>query len=697
MVAKESKTKSFIRKLYYVLFFIIALGLIFALYPKKGTFKYEFQRGMPWRHTTLIAPFDFPILKPAEVLEAERDSVMEHYIPYFTLDTAVAISQLTALQNNLNNIFNADSLTVSNEEKEETIAQFVNMYQPVYNNGLLENDIKSYEVLEGKSHIFVIKNNIANRMPVEDIYSLRTAYVEINKKINEYFDEDPAIKNLIRDIKPADFLSANLFFDTNINDQKQKEILSEVSTTRGVIPSGVRIVSEGDMVNSQNYIVLESLRRAYERNRLYGGWASPIVVGQMLLILIIFAGLFLYLQNFNRTVFWKKRNFSMILSVILVMFVLARLVYENNQLDMYLLPVCILPIMIRTFLGARMALYIHIMFVLLLAFLVPNSFEFIFLQIIAGTVAVISLNKLHRRGHLVYTAFFVLLSYVLVFVGFEIMKEGSFLNIQWSELKWFLANAVLLLIAYPLIYIIEKIFGFISDVTLLELADTNNPLLRKLAEIAPGTFQHSMQVANLAEEAIRVIGGNPMLVRAGALYHDIGKIQSSQYFIENLSEGQNPHEKLTHLKSVEKIVGHVTDGVILARKHKLPEPLIDFIKMHHGKGMVKYFYLKYKEDNPGADVKEEDFMYPGPNPDSRETAVVMLADGVEAAARSLNVKNEETLSNIVNQIIDSKVQNKELDNAPITFRDISNIKSLFIEKLKNIYHLRIQYPTEKDK
>lgn len=385
----------------------------------------------------------------------------------------------------------------------------------------------------------------------------------------------------------------------------------------------------------------------------------------------------------------------MILSVLLVILILARLIYQNDQLNMYLLPIIVLPVIIRTFLGARMALYIHIVATLFIGFIVPNGYEYVLMQVVAGTVAVISLSKLHRRGHLVLTAFFVFVSYVLVFLSFELVKENSIYAIHWEQIKWFFGSSVLLLIAYPVIYIIEKVFGFISDVTLMELSDTNNPLLRKLAETAPGTFQHSMQVANMAEEAIRKIGGNPMLVRAGALYHDIGKMQSSQFFIENQSDTRNPHEKLSYKESVGKIISHVTDGVSLAHKHKLPESIIDFIKMHHGKGLVKYFYLKYKEENPDKDINEADFMYPGPNPNSRETTVVMLADSVEAAARSLPGKNAESLKAIVNQIIDSKVQNKELENAPVTFKDIKDIKSVFLEKLRNIYHLRIQYPEEK--
>lgn len=344
--------------------------------------------------------------------------------------------------------------------------------------------------------------------------------------------------------------------------------------------------------------------------------------------------------------------------------------------------------------GARMSIFIHLITILMIGFLAPNSFEFVFIQVIAGIVAVISLNKLHRRGHLVLTAIYVTITYLILFTGFGLIKEGGFRLIEWTNMKWFVINGFLLLIAYPLIFIFEKIFRLVSDVTLMELSDTNHPLLRRMSEEAPGSFQHSMQVANLAEEVIVKIGGNAMLVRTGALYHDVGKIINSQYFIENQVAGQNPHENLTRVESAEIIINHVNEGVILARKYKLPEIIFDFIKTHHGKSIAKYFYLKYKEENPGVEVDVSKFHYPGPNPSSRETAVVMLADVIEATTRSLPEKNEDSVKKVINQIIDQKLQDHELDDTALTFKEISDIKEIFLRKLMNIYHIRIQYPTE---
>jgi putative nucleotidyltransferase with HDIG domain len=664
------------------------------LFPKEAVFRYEFQKGKPWRHETLIAPFDFPILKSKDALESEKDSLTKDYIPYLLLDSDVEQMQLTKLDSDLSNAFRNYGALVDSLDRDSMMLQISSLYQKVYGRGILANSLDYYEVLRDKERLNIVVNSIAHQVDGQDVLSLKSAYLMVNDELKKVAQKDTFLLRIQKYIDLSDYLVANLTYDNDFNDQQLNERIKTLSTTRGVVPAGVRVISEGDLVNGDNFMALESLKQAYERKRSYDGRISTIVIGQMLLIFILFAVLFLYLQNFNRKIFWKKRNFSLIMTTVLASFVLARLIYDNSYINLYLLPVCILPIIIRTFLGARMAIFIHVITMMIIGFLAPNSFEFIFIQTVAGTVAVISLNKLHRRGHLVITALLLVVVYSVTYFSFDLIKEGNIQNVDWSEYKWFALNGLFILAVYPLIYVFEKIFGFISDVTLLELSDTNNPLLRKLAETAPGTFQHSMQVANLAEEAIIKIGGNPMLVRAGALYHDVGKITSSQYFIENQSVGNNPHDQLSKIKSAEKIISHVHQGVVLAKKYNIPDSIIDFIKMHHGRSMAKYFYLKYKEENPGKTVLEEQFMYPGPNPNTRETAVVMLADGIEAASRSLPEKNEDSLKAIINQIIDGKVKSQELDDAPLTFKDIKDIKAIFLEKLKNIYHLRIQYPKE---
>ncbi|MDA3815920.1 MAG: HDIG domain-containing protein [Prolixibacteraceae bacterium] len=694
MGTKNNKLLSLFRKFYFAIFLIATFGVIYFLFPKQGTFKYEFQKGKPWAHETLIASFDFPIQKPNEVIQAEKDSLLSNYVPYFSVFPSVKDNQIGMLENNLEQTFERINVEVDSTEKALLKNKLLGIVDTIYSSGILNNSVDSYTALEDKENINKVEGNRAVKVPVSSVYSIKSAYVELSDSINKLSVSHPLLLDLQENVDFSNFLVSNLNYDEEFNNTKIEELINDLSTTRGAVLTGVRVISEGDLVNNDNYIILQSLKQAYEKNRMYGGWISTIFVGQMILIAGLLAVMVLYLQNFNKKVFWKKRNFSLILTTLLVVVILARLVYENDSLNMYILPVCMLPIIIRTFLGARMAIMIHVITVLIIGFMAPNSFEFVLIQIVAGIVAVVSLSKLHRRGHLIITSLILILTYSILYIGFEIIKEADINNIGWRDLSWFVGNGFLLLIAYPLIYVFEKVFGFLSDVTLVELSDTNHPLLRKLAEVAPGTFQHSMQVANLSEEIILRIGGNPMLVRTGALYHDVGKINSSQYFIENQLVGDNPHDKLSNKKSVEKIVSHVFDGVRLAKKYNIPDTIIDFIKMHHGKSLVKYFYLKQKEQNPDVELKKEDFMYPGPNPTTRETAVVMLSDSIEAASRSLPEKNEESLNKLINQIINSKVDNHELDDAPLTFKDIKVIKAIFLEKMKNIYHVRIQYPSE---
>jgi putative nucleotidyltransferase with HDIG domain len=691
---RKTKLLNLFRKFYYALYLILTFGVIYLLLPKQGTFKYEFQKGRPWAHQTLIAPFDFPVLKPKEVLQAEKDSLMKNYIPYFTMKSGVKDSQLQLLEKNIDESFNVVEVDVDSQSVKQVKAYFTDLVGRFYDRGIIESHVKKYNFLGNEDEINLIQGNRSRKVPASSVYTIKTAYHNLSDSLSAIAVTDSLIMKLLGVVEVGSFLEANVLYDEDYNKTKTEELLSNVSSTRGAVLDGVRIISQGDMVNNDNFIILESLKQAYERNRMHGGWISTSIIGQMILIAALLTILVLYLQNFNRKIFWKKRNFSLILTTILVTVVMARVIFENESLNLYLLPICMLPIIIRTFLGARMAIMIHVITVLIIGFMAPNSFEYVFIQIIAGTVVVVSLSKMHRRGHLIITSFILMATYFVLFLGFEIIKEADFSNIAWRDLIWFVFNGVLLLLTYLLIYVFEKVFGFISDVTLVELSDTNHPLLRKLAEVAPGTFQHSMQVANLAEETILRIGGNPMLVRTGALYHDVGKINSSEFFIENQLEGRNPHDKLSNQGSVDKIVSHVLDGVKLAKKYNLPESIVDFIKMHHGKSLVKYFYLKQKELNPDIELNKNDFMYPGPNPTSRETAVVMLADSIEAASRSLPVKNAESLQKLITQIIDSKIENNELEDAPLTFKDIKEIKTIFLEKMKNIYHVRIQYPSD---
>jgi len=665
--------------------------MIYVLLPKQGKFKYEFLKGSPWRHENLIAPFDFPILKSKEVYDAEKDSLLKQYAPYFTLDLSIESASSGSLEKDLESLSEYQNLN-DLRARENIKKKIKDIYSEIYSKGILDNSVETYEALKKNDKLNIVSDNYAALKNSADIFTLKNAYLEIENKIGSYSESNPSFKKIIERIDVNKYLEPNLKYDGGLSETHLKDMEESLSKTRGVVPAGIRIISQGDIVSSENYQILESLKYAFEKNKSYGGWFSLNILGNMLIIFILLLVLVLYLRNFNEKLFWRKRNFTLIFFTMLLMFVLARILYNDDYWSFYILPVCILPIVIRTFLGTKPSIPVHVITVLIIGFLAPNSFEYVLIQVVTGIVAVVSLYRLHRRGHLVISAFYITFCYLILFFGFELAKEGRIENVEWSQLKWFIGNGILILITYPLIFIYEKVFGFISDVTLMELSDTNHPLLRKLAEEAPGTFQHSMQVANLAEAAVLKVGGNPMLVRTGALYHDVGKILNSNYFIENQMAGQNPHEKMSYEKSAGKIIDHVKEGVIFANKHKIPAAIVEFIKTHHGTSMAGYFYTKYLKENPGREIDIKNFTYPGPNPVTRETAIVMLADGVEAASRSLPEKNADTLMNVVNKIIDGKINNHELEEAPLTFRDIKTIKEIFFEKLKNIYHVRIQYP-----
>lgn len=682
-------------RFYYAIALLITVAILYAAFPKQGNFKYEFQKGKPWQHDALIAPFDFPILKAKEIYETEKDSVIKNFTPYFTHDELVVSNQQSKMEQDVRLLSQQYAPELSASEVTQLVSSLSNQLALIYQDGIIDIEPTEFEPLKGKQTFLSVTNNIGKEQAVDKLNTLKSAYIKINQALEIEFKSMPRFKKVAQYVDFNQYLEPNLFYDNSSSETHLNEMLESIATTRGVVQAGVRIISQGDIVTTETAQILESLKYYYQTQTAYSGWISLYMTGQFLLILALMLSVIIYLENFNRSIFQRKRNFSFILTTMIITFIFAWLVSINQTVSIYIFPISILAIVIRTFLGARLAIYIHIMTTLLVGFLAPNSFEYIFIQIIAGSIAVISLNKMFRRGHLVITSAYLFAGYLFMFIGFSLQKEGNFDSINWLEFRWFAMSSIFTLITYPLIYVFEKAFGFVSDVRLMELADTNNPLLRKLAEQAPGTFQHSIQVANLAEEAAIQLGANPLLIRTGALYHDVGKIEQSNYFIENQHVGQNPHNEMDYVKSAAVVIDHVNHGVHLARKYKLPDVIIDFIKMHHGKGMTRFFYLKYKEKHPNQPIDLEKFTYPGPNPQTLETAIVMLADSVEAAARSLPEKNEETMKRLIDQIIDSRISNHELDDAPITFRDINRIKSIFLEKLKTVYHIRIEYPKEK--
>ena len=671
---------------YLSMVFVAGIGLIFLVFPGESRFKYEFQKGSPWRHETLIAPFDFAILKTEAEIKIENDSLLKTHLPYFTLDTLIESTKVKEFTSAL------AILTEKNPaiKSIKNIQYLPRILQYIYKSGILPQSIDSYKELQGKSEIMQIKGNKAMKIPVMNLRSIKVAYQELNDTIRRltgiYYQD------ISKKINLSDFVTENLYFDEQLNRREKKQLLDKLSSTKGMVQAGERIIFQGDLVGSDKYMILESLKKAYETKRGDNIEYFLVIAGRLIIITILLVLMFLYLIFYRRELFDHKRKLSFIILMIVLMVFMAGLATKVETLNIYMVPMAILPILVRIFFDSRTAIFSLMITTLLIGYFAPNSYEYIILQMIAGIFAVFSLNKLHKRSHIVFSALWVFLAYSVVYIAMAMVQEGSLDTINWTALKWFGFSSLSIFITYPLIYIFEKIFGFVSDVTLIELSDTNQPLLRKLAEEAPGTFQHSLQVANLAEAVIHRIGGNPFLVRAGALYHDIGKTSDPEFFIENQAVGMNPHDQIDHKKSARIIIDHVENGVRLAKKHGLPEVLISFITSHHGTTQASYFFKMYKKENPEIEINPNDFSYPGPLPQNKEMAVLMLTDGIEATARSLKEKSVDVLKEMIENMVEQKIRSNQLINADLTFREISILKSTLLEKLVNIYHVRIEYP-----
>jgi len=665
---------------------IAGIGLIFLVFPGESRFKYEFQKGSPWRHETLIAPFNFAILKTEADVKAQNDSLLITYNPYFTLDTIIETTKVKEFTLALS------KLTDSNVHiKSGVKAQILtHILEKIYQAGILQQSVDSYEELVGKKEIMVVKGNKSVKTPISGLYSIKSAYKELNDTIRvlsgKFYSE------FIQAINLSDFISENLNFDVDLNQYEKKQLLDKLSISKGMIQGGERIIFQGDLVGQEKYMILESLKQAYEKKRGDNIEYFLVIAGRLLIISFFIVLMFLYLLFYRRDIFDHKGRLTFIILMIVLMVFLAAFATKVKSINIYMVPMAILPILVRIFFDSRTAIFSLMITTLLIGYFAPNSYEYIILEMFAGVIAVFSLNKLHKRSHIVFSALWVFLTYSVVYLAMAMVQEGNLETINWNALEWFGVSSFFIFITYPLIYIFEKIFGFVSDVTLIELSDTNQPLLRKLAEEAPGTFQHSLQIANLAEAVIHKIGGNPFLIRAGALYHDIGKTFDPEFFIENQAIGMNPHDQIDHIKSSAIIIDHVANGVKLAHKYGLPEILISFITTHHGTTQTDYFYKTYKNENPELNVDPKIFTYPGPLPQNKETAVLMLIDGIEAATRSLNEKSVDNIRNLIERLVEQKIKSNQLIDADLTFKDINILKITLLEKLINIYHVRIEYP-----
>jgi cyclic-di-AMP phosphodiesterase PgpH len=664
-------------------------------------------------HETLIAPFNFPIYKTDAELSAERDSIMADFREYFQYDNEVYDSIIIAYYDYFEDRWD-DFLMNQYEISEEEIDNFqqrnpnlmslrdrflsfsTSMFRHVYERGIIAPGEIADRILNTGQSIVLVRNNIGERIASDGFYRQVSAYEHVTANINAWLNETLSnqplfLSNFYKTLEYNNFILPNIFYDELTSNRVRQSLLDNISLARGMVQSGERIVSRGELITSDVFQILESLRREYE-SRLRGANLNMILLGQFILVVSLIVTLYLFLFHFRKEILGNIRKTLFILFLLFFMVFMSIMFIRFSMINFYIVPFAIVPIIIRTFYDERLALFVHTIILLLVGFFAPNSFEFVFLNFVIGIISIFSLTNLYRRSKLFLTAVIIVLSYSFLYFGIAITQERSLEAIDWMNFAWFGGNGLLVLTTYPLLYIFEKTFGFISDATLMELSDTNQPLLRKLAEEAPGTFQHSLQVANLAEAAVYEIGGNPLLVRTGALYHDIGKLSNPVFFIENQSNGYNPHDSMEFEDSAQMIISHVTKGVEMAKKNNLPEQIIDFIKTHHGTTRVQYFYKSYLRKYPNNEVDAERYTYPGPKPFSRETAVLMMADSIEAASRSLKVINIASINKLVESIINNQVREDQFSNTQITFRDISMIKEVYKRKLGNIYHARIAYP-----
>lgn len=668
--------------------FLLSAVLLYLILPSDPKFKFEYQKGTPWKHENLVAPFDFAILRSEAEIAEERKEVVRNFIPYFVADTLMVAEQSEIL---LSDLF---QLTGSESEAEAIFNLILPSLRSLYQFGILAGSPEGMDVLADKPEISMVSGNQVTLVPIARVNSEKSAYNLLRENLNLLKRAKPEFSGVLNRLDPGKYITSNLRYDENYSKVELQRAEAGIATARGMVQTGERIILEGEIIDEAKFQLLESLKYAYESKRGEGINSHLISIGKFIIILVFLVLLFTYLYTYKRFILNDIRKLYFLLSFLIFVVFLAQAVNEYPGLHIYMVPLAMLPVVIRTFYDPRTAIFSLIITILLIGFYAPNNYEFVLLEVTAGMVAVFSLNKMHRRSHVIGASLLVGLTYLVVFTAITLIQEGTLLTYNYNMLKWFALSSLFILVVFPLIYIFEKLFGFVSDVTLIELSNTNQPLLRKLAEEAPGTFQHSLQIANLAEEVILHIGGNPFLVRAGALYHDIGKSERPGFFIENQELGLNPHDKMNSRESAEVIIEHVNHGIRIARKNKLPESIIEFIATHHGTTKAKYFYLKHKEENPNSTISEVDFSYPGPLPRSREAAVVMLIDGIEAASRSMPEKSIENLQRLIDEMVDQKLRDGQLNNSDLTFNDISRIKEILLKKISNIYHLRIEYPKE---
>ena len=668
---------------YKVFLFVVSTFFIVYLFPKGGGFKYDFEKGKVWQNENLYAPFDFAIKKTTNEIFNEEKLLKDNVPIYFKLDTLVPLKSLDGLLSEFQLTF-PDSLNYF--LKKQSKVQIKKVVSEIYEVGLLAEDVS----FKREREIFLkIQNSDEAK---KHVFSDLLVTENINETIQRNFSDLIFVpyKNYFTTIF-FNNIKSNIIFDQKFSDRVYLQEKSKILPTSGLVKENAIVISKGEVVEGDKLQKLESLKELYASQLWNESNYNWIVLGYVILVVLALLMLILFLKKYRVSIYKNNKEFTFIFFNIIIMIFITTVILKYESAYLYVVPLCILPLILKAFFDARLGLFTHVITVLLLGFIVPNSYEYMFLQIIAGIITILTVSELYKRVNLFISVAQITLVYIVAYFSFYIIHEGNIVDLKWETLALFLLCGLAMLFAQPLIYIYEKLFGLVSDVSLLELSDTNSKLLKLLANKAPGTFHHSLNVANLAEAAANEIDANAMLTRVGALYHDIGKMKEPTYFIENQSNGINPHNELVPSESARIIIDHVLNGIEIAKKYNIPDRIIDFIRTHHGTSVVHYFYSLEKVNKEGV-VRKEDFQYKGPKPFSKETSILMMCDSVEAASKSIKNPDYTKISDFVDQIIEKQKNEGQFLNADITFKEIEVIKKVLKQKLINMYHLRIEYP-----
>lgn len=665
-----------------ILIFVSAVFILAYFFPRQGKTFMAFEEGRPWAHSLLTAPFDFPVYKDDAVLQQERDSILSTFEPVYIVNKEISSQMTDEFEKKLNEY---TGINISQTQKE----QYLQSLREIYSKGIISSENQSQLKADKKSGIRLLENNVTQNKSIEELHTPKSAYESIMSQYGDNFS-----RHILQSSNINEYLTANLLYDSITSNKIREELLQQIVPSEGMIQAGERIIDRGEIVTPELYRILTSYETALsKRNDINPHQEKYIIAGKVIVFGAIMLLMYFFLAFFRPRLWRNTRAISLIILLIVVASTAAFIVSSRGLYSIYYVPLTIVPIIVVTFFDSRTAMYAHLITTIISSFAAPLPIQYFFMQLAAGMATIDSLNNLSKRSQLFRCSVIVFAVYALTYVGYILFNEGNINEISTHMLIILLINSSLVLFSYLLIYIFERLFGFMSSVTLVELSDINSPLLQQLSEEAPGTFQHAMQVSNLAAAAAHHVGANAQLVRTGALYHDIGKLMNPSFFTENQSGADSPHKNLDLVESARIIISHVNDGLKMAEKQGLPMQIQEFIATHHGHGKAKYFYTTYCNQHPDEEVDESKFTYPGHNPQSKETGIMMMADAVEAASRSLKEYNHEAISQLVSRIIDAQISEGLLKDTPLSFRDVETIKETFTDKLMTIYHTRIAYPT----